>query len=588
MKLSLIAWIVAMFVCSITSWWYYSRSEIPQTEATISWDVSGYYMYLPAFVIYKDAKKVAFLPEIYKKYNPSSEGQQGYFDTNGNYVFKYSCGLALQFLPFFLVAHWVAEPLGYAADGFSWPYQFAIHFGSFFMLLLGTWLLRKLLLRYFEDKVVATTLLLVVIGSNYLNVCAVDGAMSHNWLFTWYVGLLLLCDRFWIRPTVVKGFGIGAIVGLLALTRPTELLAAVIPLLWAWPGLKERLRLIGQAKWAVLAAVASCMLVLFIQPLYWHYATGEWIVYSYQDAGFKFLDPPFMDFNWGATAGWLRYSPVWFLAFPGMWLLFKWKNANRWAILVFAAIAWYLISSWSFSYIGGRAMVQNYPMLAFGLASTIAWLYQRKWTSILLISLGLLFIYLNLCLTHQQHKGGIISSEMNSKQYHWATLGRWSISEETKKLQDTKYIFEGERKNVTLLASKSFAGSDSCVAYFPDSSHCVDWVNGKIPYSKEIVFALPKNQNHKWIRAGADFTMPEVEYNLWLMPQLYLVFTENGTPDVNSAIRIARFLQPNQTRHLYIDLPVPKGVDGCKAYLWNPSTDHKVTYIDNWKIEGYE
>ena len=54
----------------------YPKWKLDRTEATISWDVSGYYFYLPAIFIYKDIKKVKFKQAIQDKYHPASSPYQ--------------------------------------------------------------------------------------------------------------------------------------------------------------------------------------------------------------------------------------------------------------------------------------------------------------------------------------------------------------------------------------------------------------------------------------------------------------------------------------------------------------------------------
>ena len=190
--LSRIAYFVSLLVLCYSSFFFYPKWNKQGVEATISWDVSGYYWYLPAIFIYKDVKKLSFKDSIIAKYAPTgTELQQAMPLDNGNYVMKYSSGMAVMYLPFFVVAHVLAVPLGYPADGFSYPYQLAIQFGGLLVSLLGLWLLRRLLLLYYADRVVAITLFLIACGTNYLNYAAVDSGMSHTWLFTIYVSLLL-------------------------------------------------------------------------------------------------------------------------------------------------------------------------------------------------------------------------------------------------------------------------------------------------------------------------------------------------------------------------------------------------------------
>jgi len=53
---------------------HYPKWRMQKTEATIGWDVTGYYSYLPAIFIYKDLKQLSFYSKIAEKYNPNSAG----------------------------------------------------------------------------------------------------------------------------------------------------------------------------------------------------------------------------------------------------------------------------------------------------------------------------------------------------------------------------------------------------------------------------------------------------------------------------------------------------------------------------------
>ena len=80
--------IALIFVLANT--FYHSRWDNTQTEAPISWDVSGYYAYLPAIFIHKDIKKLEYLPGIIEQYRPSPSMDQAFKHDSGNYIFKYS------------------------------------------------------------------------------------------------------------------------------------------------------------------------------------------------------------------------------------------------------------------------------------------------------------------------------------------------------------------------------------------------------------------------------------------------------------------------------------------------------------------
>jgi hypothetical protein len=115
-------WFAALFVFA-TGFFYYPKWKMKWTEATISWDVSGYYFYLPALFIHKDIKQLKFSEKILTDYRPTPDLQQAFLHESGNYVMKYPAGQAVQYLPFFGVAHLIALNTEYAADGFSRPYQ---------------------------------------------------------------------------------------------------------------------------------------------------------------------------------------------------------------------------------------------------------------------------------------------------------------------------------------------------------------------------------------------------------------------------------------------------------------------------------
>ena len=64
---------------------------------TLSWDIFGYYLYLPAF-FYDDPARLNNIDHLLQTYNPGSF-YQAFKSPNGNYIMKYSCGQAMMYLP---------------------------------------------------------------------------------------------------------------------------------------------------------------------------------------------------------------------------------------------------------------------------------------------------------------------------------------------------------------------------------------------------------------------------------------------------------------------------------------------------------
>ena len=103
-KHSLIA-LFSVFVFLILAHFQYPKWTKTQAEATISYDVSGYYMYLPAVFIYHDLKNFSYKKTVLAKYKPTPNNNQAFQHESGNFVMKYSMGQAISFSPFFFVAH---------------------------------------------------------------------------------------------------------------------------------------------------------------------------------------------------------------------------------------------------------------------------------------------------------------------------------------------------------------------------------------------------------------------------------------------------------------------------------------------------
>ena len=130
--------------------------------AVITGDVRVYYCYLPAYFIHDD---IDFKdPDVYKV-----NGQlllEYAENPNGERYIRSTCGMAIIYAPFFFIGHVAAGVLGEPQDGFSYPYLFSLVMGVLLYLAIGLIFLSKLLLRYFTDRTVSVTLLILYLGTN--------------------------------------------------------------------------------------------------------------------------------------------------------------------------------------------------------------------------------------------------------------------------------------------------------------------------------------------------------------------------------------------------------------------------------------
>lgn len=447
---SLLTYFVLSLVMIVFSFTYYPKYKQGGGEATISWDVSGYYWYLPSLFIYKDLKQLSFSDSVRDKYACSPDNQQITFLPDGRKVLKYSSGMACQYLPFFLIAHTTAKWFGYPQDGFSTPYQLSIHMGALCMLLLGLWFLRKVLLRYFEDATVAWTLFFLIMGTNYLNYAAIDVGMSHAWLFAWYCILFYLSDRYYQAPTIKRAMLIGFVCGLMALTRPTELLVLIIPLGWGmtslqWKFIQRRFLFYKQQWKSLILAGVTMVCVGSIQLIYWKYATGSWLVYSYGGQEFSWKHPHFADYIFSFRCGWLIYTPLMLLPFFGIPILIK-RKIQTFPILIFVFCYTWTVCAWDIWWYGGRAMIQGYVAYMFPLAALIEFVRSRNWAKIIFFPLAFFFSYLNIWWLHGCHKGGYVYVNDMTEAYYKKVVGRFSIHDEDRRFLDNPEEYQGRSK----------------------------------------------------------------------------------------------------------------------------------------------
>jgi hypothetical protein len=412
--------IIAIIVIALVMLQYRMWHITPERPLNITqWDAFGYYMYLPATVIYKDYKQLDWLTEIDKRYHVTGgDGWQADKLENGNYVFKYLGGVAIMQLPLFLLAHTIAKHSHYPPDGFSPPYQYVVSFGVILYCVLALFLLRRILLRYFSDLTVAITLLLLCLASNILQYIPVDNGLSHAYIFVLYVVVLFSTIKWHEKPGLLWAALTGYTIGLATISRPTEAVMLFIPLLWSThtkEAAREKWDLVKQNKTHLMAAVISGLLGILPQLTYWKLTTGSFIY----DVGSKwdFLTPHLrVLFGW--EKGWFIYTPVTILFIVGMFFLkrFPFQKSVLWFCLlnIWIIIAWH---EWRYaaSY-STRALVQSYPVFALPLAAVTERIISSKWR-LLFYPLTAYLIFVNMFQVPQYWSTVLHYDEMNRRYY---------------------------------------------------------------------------------------------------------------------------------------------------------------------------
>ncbi len=610
MTSSKIAYIVCIAFLAYANLFFYPKWQKPQGEATLSYDVCGYYYYLPAIFIYKDLKKVAFSKAVDDKYQPQGGGFYAALpSTNGNLVMKYTSGMAIMYAPAFFVAHALAKPLSFVADGFSAPYQFAISFWSLLWSFVGLWYLRKLLLKILPNPnlsfsrntegVVATVLLLYVFTTNYLEYAAISSAMTHTYIFTLYTGMLWQTIKFYERPKMSTAASIGLCIGLAALARPTELIVVIVPTLWGVfdrKSLENRLIFIKNhfPKFLITAIIIG--LLGAIQLIYWKWSSGHFLYNSYgKDDWMEWGHPHIMDGLFSSRRGWLVYTPIMLFSLVGFYSLYKKRKDLFWANFLFILLFIYVSFAhniwWYGGSLGQRQMIQVMPMLALPFACFLESVFEKKLRKILFGGVIALCLYLNLWWVYQAHQGGLWRDE-TTQAYLRRIIGRWDVPLEVQKLLDNKYDLPFMLTDATDLETVFEHHFDT------DSLKNTEIIDGNRWLFLDAGNQISENYNlpplsissiksKKWLRAQATFRTTSKEWNFWTMTQFIIEFKKGNEVIRINMVRPHRLMGDNETRTVWLDAKVPKGdFDSIIIHFWNAGGDKKM-FIDDLTVQTF-
>ena len=410
--------VLAFAVISKTAKW--ERSDV------LVWDVAGYYQYLPSQFIYHDQGNGTYTAYTRQQYRPELDNRYLLIEApNGGHVIKYPLGMSLFYAPAFWAAHGLATAGATTVpDGFSASYQYAIQLGSLLWAMLGLWVLRNVLRRYFDDLTTAATLLAIGLGTNFFNYASYESPMSHGTLFLLNALLLGLTGRWLATFRRRDALGLGVVLGLLALVRFTEAWNVLVPALWGLTSiaaLRGRAQALWQHKGQVALAAGVAGALLLCQLLYWHHYGGAWQIDTYPTEHFDFAHPHLREGLFSIRKGWLTYSPLMGLALLGLMALRGRARAALPPLLaLLPLVLWVTYSWWDWGYggsFGARPLISLYPLLSLPLAALLEQAFRRRWTGVALGVLLVLGVALNQLQTWQYYRGILHCCDMTATWY---------------------------------------------------------------------------------------------------------------------------------------------------------------------------
>ncbi len=580
------------------------KSPEKSWDRVLNSDGKAYYAYLPAIFIHQDLK-YRFVEDYEFVYYPRDKSSFKEFRMKAGegLVNKTFPGMALVWTPFFLVAHFVAYLEVFPTDGYSLPYQYMIALASLFFLWLGMRTLMKLLMKFgSSDKNAAFISAVIALGTNLIYYTITEGSMTHVYSFALITSFLLAVYNL-THTDKTKWFGISMfLLALIILIRPTN--ALVLLLVPFVAGSRQRLtdtlfRLRARKSSAIKGFILF-FLLMFIPFLLWKLQSGSWIVYSYGDEGFYFLNPYFLSILGSYNRGWFIYTPVAFVSMFGFIGLYRKSWFHALALFVFLIIFTYLASSWWVWYYaskcGQRIFIDIYAvvgLLLVYLYGNFSSVFVRRAITVLLIALSALnvfqyyqhtrWIFPPYIITSEIFRDSFFSTEKTAKTYlpGDAVVAVRSFSNDMEK--ELPWMNNKSRTNLV-----SYGGSWSSKA---DTSLCYS-------AGMEVMADSLFTTTNRVIRVTAMVLSPRERTDATLVAD----FSKGGKGISYNPFYLETFIKPDEWVKVQVAFYVPAGLPKesiIKVYFFNPAKylpvfidDMTVDYIslknkaDYWKIEG--
>lgn len=545
-------------------------------QSTLWADKSGYYVYLPATFIY------GYHADAFPADAADKAGSGFVLDKEQNKMIdKYTSGIAILILPFFLIAHFLASLQG-CADGFGPVYQQMLNFTGPFYALLGLLLLYRFLRNYVEHFAAFASCILIFAGTNLYYYAIADGFMSHVYSFFLFALTLYSTKNYKLSGHKTKWAAvIFASAFFILLIRPTDIIILLLLPFLDFENLKKVWQFIRSfiTIKKILSAVVLFLLIFVPQMIYWKFAYGSYITYSYGSEGFDYLAcPKIVEILFSTNNGLILYNPLYLVLIVSMLILAVRKYKTGLPFLIITGIALYLTASWGCWYygcsFGMRPMVQYTAVMAFPFAIMLDRLRFKKILLTVLIFFFLVLTYFSLNLVY--------------------VFERCSYCETWDFMEYNKFLVKAGWGSIT---GKDFYWTDDfendIVAHTGAGRHRIE--------SEEALSGNFVTETSKDCQFSSGFSETFVKIRSEMPKEVIItVFVKNEKTDTSTFIvcDITRndsviFWQaknveptPNEGWHLEehkVSLPPLDLNDYIKVYLWNSAG--RVSLADDFKVK---
>jgi len=353
------------------------------------YDRLGYYSYMPSFV----SLDYNYDTQI-KTFREHFDSEKITKKTNN----KWTCGAAILWLPFFLLAHFIAYIFNLNMNGYSTLYQTFVVIGSLFWFFLGLVIFEKILSKNMQKQKALIGVALLGGATFFLNYVLYEQIMSHT------ASMFAACLYLFALTRVQKRFKFSDCLaaffslGLMILIRPQNCVLGLFILYFV----SEKSRTIKQLLFMLSGGVVAA--IMFIpQMLIWHCQTGRFLTIP-QGRGFMlWSEPRFFEVLFSSYHGLFYWHSIFLFAVAAVVYLTIKEKKSIWILTAIIFIIMTYINScvrdwWGGVGFGGRRFDALAPFLIYALMMTMKKVSVRVlfWLSFVFIGVNILVFVIYL------------------------------------------------------------------------------------------------------------------------------------------------------------------------------------------------
>lgn len=321
---------------------------------------------------------------------------------------KVTYGIAFFYSPFFIFANIFSNS---NATGYEPIYAWSVHYGCIIYVLIGFWYARKTLLIWFNDLVVAISLILLFFATNLFYYTLSESEAVHGILFFLISFFLYHVVKWHVSSSKMNFLWFMLSAGFICLIRPTECLVLLFPLLIGLNKIeliKDKIQQIIYLKWFLPLGLILFIMPIVPQLIYWKIQSGSFLFFSYGSSeGFFWKNPQILNVFFSFKKGLFVYTPIMIFSIIGFVFMYKKNKTIFYPVLFYFFFNSYLICSWwDWAYggsFGMRAFIHCFAILIIPFTYFIDWiigLYKKSFiqtvTFYVIACISLFFCILNV------------------------------------------------------------------------------------------------------------------------------------------------------------------------------------------------